>query len=123
MSIPRASRGVPGELHARRAPLDRSGRLDTPGCPGNRYEPYLYWPDGVGRSNLAADLGWLKGDRGTMRNWGTLTKLLELTDEAGAVSSWGPLSSSGWATSEGVGVEHQTPESDPSRAVVRRGRC
>jgi uncharacterized protein (DUF1697 family) len=40
---------------------------------------YLYTPDGLGRSELAARLGRLKGS-GTARNWSTVTKLLEMLD-------------------------------------------
>ena len=42
---------------------------------------YLYLPDGMGRSKLAAQLA-RAGDRtGTSRNWRTITKLLEMANE------------------------------------------
>ena len=40
-------------------------------------ELFLYLPDGVGRSKLAADLG-RRASAGTMRNWRTVTKLVEM---------------------------------------------
>lgn len=43
-------------------------------------ELYLYLPSGVGRSRLVADLGRRK-PTGTMRNWHTVVKLLEMADE------------------------------------------
>jgi uncharacterized protein (DUF1697 family) len=46
-------------------------------------ELHLFLPGGVGRSQLAADLLRPKGPRGTMRNWRTVTKLLELAGELG----------------------------------------
>ncbi|HEY2430218.1 MAG TPA: DUF1697 domain-containing protein [Acidimicrobiales bacterium] len=45
-------------------------------------ELYLFLPNGVGRSKLAADLTRSKGRPGTMRNWATVTKLLALADDA-----------------------------------------
>jgi uncharacterized protein (DUF1697 family) len=39
---------------------------------------YLYAPDGVGRSKLAAALTRGAGATGTMRNWRTVTKLAEM---------------------------------------------
>jgi uncharacterized protein (DUF1697 family) len=45
-------------------------------------ELHLLLPDGVGRSQLAADLLRSK-QRGTMRNWRTVTKLLEMAQELG----------------------------------------
>ena len=50
-------------------------------------ELYLYCPDGVGRSRLAADLARRKGPGGTMRNWRTVTKLLALADEVAAAET------------------------------------
>jgi uncharacterized protein (DUF1697 family) len=43
----------------------------------------VYWflPSGVGRSRLAADLARRKGTAGTMRNWRTVTKLVEMAAE------------------------------------------
>ena len=43
-------------------------------------ELYLFLPGGVGRSKLAGDLAKDKGAVGTMRNWRTVTKLLEMAD-------------------------------------------
>lgn len=43
-------------------------------------ETYVYLPDGAGRSKLAADLA-RRGTTGTMRNWRTVTKLLEMSSE------------------------------------------
>ena len=45
-------------------------------------ELHLFLPNGVGRSKLAADLGRQKGAVGTQRSWRTVTKLLEMADEA-----------------------------------------
>lgn len=46
---------------------------------------YLYLPGGVGRSKLAADLGRRglggPGRDATMRNWRTVTKLVEMAEE------------------------------------------
>jgi uncharacterized protein (DUF1697 family) len=42
---------------------------------------HLLLPNGVGRSKLAADLAGPKGPRGTMRNWRTVNKLIEMADE------------------------------------------
>ncbi len=42
---------------------------------------YLYAPDGVGRSKLAAHAEKLLGVPATARNWRTVTKLLEMTKE------------------------------------------
>ena len=47
-------------------------------------ELHLLFPNGVGRSKLAVDLGRQKGTVGTMRNWRTITKLLAMADEAAA---------------------------------------
>lgn len=41
-------------------------------------EIYLFLPNGVGRSKLAADLARRAGRSGTLRNWRTVTKLLEM---------------------------------------------
>jgi uncharacterized protein (DUF1697 family) len=43
---------------------------------------HLLLPNGVGRSQLAVDLGRQKGSVGTMRNWRTVTTLLEMADQA-----------------------------------------
>lgn len=43
-------------------------------------ELHLFLPNGVGRSKLAADVARSKSRRGTMRNWRTVTKLLEMAD-------------------------------------------
>lgn len=45
-------------------------------------ELYLFLPNGVGRSKLAVDVGRQKGAVGTQRNWRSVTKLLEMADEA-----------------------------------------
>jgi uncharacterized protein (DUF1697 family) len=48
---------------------------------------YLYAPDGLGRSKLAEALhrpSVLKGLDATTRNWNTVAKLVELTEEQGA---------------------------------------
>ena len=42
---------------------------------------YLYLPDGIGRSKLAARLAKGSGPTGTSRNWRTVTKLLEMATE------------------------------------------
>jgi uncharacterized protein (DUF1697 family) len=42
---------------------------------------YFFLPTGVGRSKLAADFARQKTAAGTLRNWRTVTKLLELADE------------------------------------------
>jgi len=41
---------------------------------------YLHLPNGAGRSPLAADLSRQKGPSGTMRNWRTVTNLLEMAE-------------------------------------------
>jgi len=41
-------------------------------------ELYIYLPDGMGRSKLAVALGKLRGTA-TVRNWRTVTKLVELS--------------------------------------------
>jgi uncharacterized protein (DUF1697 family) len=41
---------------------------------------YLYLPEGMGRSRLAADLSRRKGPSGTARNWRTVTNLLGMAD-------------------------------------------
>ena len=51
------------------------------------HELFLYCPDGVGRSRLAADLARRKGPGGTMRNWRTVTRLLALADEVAAAET------------------------------------
>jgi uncharacterized protein (DUF1697 family) len=43
---------------------------------------YLFLPNGVGRSKLAADLARQEGAVGTMRNWRTVTTLLDMADAA-----------------------------------------
>jgi len=43
-----------------------------------RTELYLFLPNGVGRSKLAADLGRQKGAVGTQRSWRTVTTLLDM---------------------------------------------
>lgn len=40
---------------------------------------YLYAPDGVGRSKLAANVEKLLGVEATARNWNTVSKLVEMT--------------------------------------------
>lgn len=42
---------------------------------------YLYAPDGIGRSKLAAGVERLIGVRATARNWNTVTVLLEMVSE------------------------------------------
>lgn len=42
---------------------------------------YLYAPDGIGRSKLAAGLEKLVGVKATGRNWNTVTLLLEMASE------------------------------------------
>jgi uncharacterized protein (DUF1697 family) len=42
---------------------------------------YLFLPDGIGRSKLAADLSRGAGRAGTARSWRTVTKLLALAGE------------------------------------------
>jgi uncharacterized protein (DUF1697 family) len=46
-------------------------------------EVYIFFPDGAGRSKLPwATLDKLLGTRGTGRNWNTVTRLLEMADQA-----------------------------------------
>jgi len=45
-------------------------------------EVHFFLPNGVGRSKLAADLGRRKDAVGTMRNWRTVVKLVEMTGES-----------------------------------------
>jgi uncharacterized protein (DUF1697 family) len=42
---------------------------------------YLHLPGGIGRSRLAADLARQKGPAGTVRNWRTVTQLLEIAQQ------------------------------------------
>ena len=42
---------------------------------------HLLLLNGLGRSKLAADLAGPKGPRGTMRNWRTVNKLIEMAAE------------------------------------------
>jgi uncharacterized protein (DUF1697 family) len=44
---------------------------------------YLHLPNGAGRSKLAAVLARRKGPAGTMRNWRTVIRLVELADSIG----------------------------------------
>ena len=44
-------------------------------------ELYLFLPGGVGRSKLAGDLAKDKAAVGTVRNWRTVTTLLEMAEE------------------------------------------
>ena len=44
---------------------------------------YLYLPDGIGRSKLAARLAKGSGPTGTTRNWRTVTTLLEMARQLG----------------------------------------
>ncbi len=46
-------------------------------------EVYLYLPFGMGRSALATRLAARTGERGTARNWRTVTTLASLADAAG----------------------------------------
>jgi uncharacterized protein (DUF1697 family) len=48
---------------------------------GSGRELYLFLPNGLGRSKLAAALGRGGSAAGTTRNWRTVTKLLELANE------------------------------------------
>lgn len=44
---------------------------------------YLYLPDGIGRSKLAAQLARHGGATGTSRNWRTVTTLMEMARDLG----------------------------------------
>ena len=46
-----------------------------------RRELYIYFPDGMGRSKLTAVLDRTLKKAGTVRNWNTVTKLLEMAEE------------------------------------------
>jgi uncharacterized protein (DUF1697 family) len=46
-------------------------------------ELYLFLPNGLGRSKLAADVTGRKGPRGTVRNWRTVQKLVEMAAATG----------------------------------------
>lgn len=82
----------PTHVHVGFMPGSTKASLD--GFDADRYAPeearaigrelFLYCPHGLGRSKLAEDLGRRKGPAGTMRNWRTVTKLLELADEVAA---------------------------------------
>lgn len=68
------------------APAATSTLDDLPRDPGEEVqvigsEVHLLLPGGVGRSTLATALAKRKGERGTMRNWNTVTKLLAMADE------------------------------------------
>ena len=74
-------RGVRGEGHGGIAARDWTStgtRRRRPSRSGK--ELYLFLPGGVGRSKLAGDLAKDKAAVGTMRNWRTVTKLLEMAD-------------------------------------------
>jgi uncharacterized protein (DUF1697 family) len=43
---------------------------------------YLYAPDGIGRSKLAAKVEQCLGITGTGRNWNTISKLISIVDKA-----------------------------------------
>lgn len=45
-----------------------------------RRELYIYFPDGMGRSKLTAVLDRTLKKAGTVRNWNTVTKLLEIAE-------------------------------------------
>jgi uncharacterized protein (DUF1697 family) len=45
-----------------------------------RRELYIYFPDGMGRSKLTAVLDRTLKKAGTVRNWNTVTKLLEMAE-------------------------------------------
>jgi uncharacterized protein (DUF1697 family) len=50
-------------------------------------EIYIYFPEGAGRSKLPwSTLGEALGTSGTGRNWNTVTKLLEMAEQAGSGS-------------------------------------
>jgi uncharacterized protein (DUF1697 family) len=46
-----------------------------------RRELYIYFPDGMGRSKLTAVLDRTLKKAGTVRNWNTVMKLLEMAEE------------------------------------------
>jgi len=46
-----------------------------------RRELYVYFPDGMGRSKLTAVLDRTLKKAGTVRNWNTVTKLLEMAEQ------------------------------------------
>lgn len=60
-------------------------RADSLAVPSERYHVtgeaiYLYAPDGIGRSKLAAAMEKIAGVPATARNWNTVTKLLTLAN-------------------------------------------
>ncbi|MET9730719.1 DUF1697 domain-containing protein [Streptomyces sp. NPDC006458] len=66
------------------AELDRAAYLPEEFRLGDRVL-YLYAPNGLGRSKLAGDLAKPRLNKGlvaTSRNWNTVLKLVELTEEA-----------------------------------------
>jgi uncharacterized protein (DUF1697 family) len=46
-------------------------------------EAYLYFPGGLGRARLSVGLEKLLGVPATLRNWNTVTKLLDLAEQPG----------------------------------------
>ena len=62
--------------------LDPSAFEPEAWAPGDRVT-YLYLPDGIGRSKLAARLARGAGATGTARNWRTVTTILEMAREIG----------------------------------------
>src|SRR5579875_2661884 len=87
----------PKHLHAvfRQQPFDEAGRtgvaaaLERAAKKGSRDEAaivgktlYLRTPDGLGRSELAAQLARVREAAGTARNWASVGKLLAMLDEA-----------------------------------------
>ena len=61
-------------------------RIDTIKKPSEEYKLigkvfYLYAPDGIGKSKLAASVEKLLGVPATSRNWRTVTKLLAMLAE------------------------------------------
>jgi len=44
-------------------------------------EVYIYYPDGMGRSKLAPAMGRVLKKAGTMRNWNSVTELLEMAEQ------------------------------------------
>jgi uncharacterized protein (DUF1697 family) len=72
---------VHGTMPAALATFDAAPYAPAELAPLGR-EIYLFLPDGVGRSKLMADLGRRKDLVGTVRNWRTVTKLLEMAEQA-----------------------------------------
>ena len=68
------------EAEAQRAALKIEAAQEEVRCNGR--ELYIYFPDGQGQSKLMPKLNKVLKNSGTGRNWNTVTKLLQMTEES-----------------------------------------